>query len=986
MGVHNIICVLLAIVVSITSLPLRTQIETVTELSDSLKVIHLEETINNKPDDNKSKLHSDLQHEENHNISDEILVSRNLQRNNIRPGMTIFSNEITLTPDLNAGTFTGVAEIDVRLSSDTSEDEVVFSFDGLNVDSILQSVGGGTTYEQPAGFDTEDGLLTIFTGRNSVRFNFIINYSGSLDSWGNGLYRGNYGTDTYLAMNLHPTNARRVFPCFDDITVPANTFSLNVAGLNYQNMASNTAVQSVEDGVTKFTPMINSFPYLWGLVAHNMNAVSIQFQNVIFYVRQGVMNQDALSSSAINSFFSTLTEWTKKPYEEIFNGQEERLHILAVPDVDRDWYALSTISIWEPYVLMELGSPASQRKTGLMKLAQALARRWFGYVLMPESWNSQWVISGLGTTAAFEAFRIFQTDPSGADVTLLDADAIFLSDIIQESLYMDGYPTINPILTSEEDFEEDWVRSHVNGPLRFKAPAIIRMLQLTMSTTTDYIQQSAAQMLSTNSLEIVSSSAFYSALEGAYGQEPNRLIGDIADFLSPWIENSHYPMVRVTIDRTIISLSQVRFSFAAVSDIAYPIPITYTTSINPNFDNLRPELIMENSHQIINPGLSTEEGEEDWIIFNIQGQGYYRVNYPTEMWEVFAQVLADPERRAAIHPLNRATLIDDALNLARGGHIGYEVAMPIVLGMELETEYVVWKAFVRNMEFLKRFLLALVEEDEDLDPDIYLRMIRRTVVGLEQELTFTPELNVNEPAMTSLVRGLVMDHACRSNYDPCIAAAVDWFRDPNDNTIVNPNIPADLRPAVYCTSVMIGGEEERELLFNRLSLITNGYERLVILESLACSQDTGFILTYLQETLGDTYFVEERSRIFKAVVQSSRQNLATALQFISINTNNIRQAYGGSDKLEDIIAVLAGNIPDEDLTRNFVEWVNNRNNELDDSILSAERARDRVIQDNIWRMTNLQDLYEWIDENDAPTLMISMFLISVSLFIALFNH
>ncbi|VVD01645.1 unnamed protein product, partial [Leptidea sinapis] len=723
MGVHNMICVLLAIVVSITSLPLRTQIETVTELSDSLKVIHLEETINNKPDDNKSELHSDLQHEENHNISDEILVSRNLQRNNIRPGMTIFSNEITLTPDLNAGTFTGVAEIDVRLSSDTSEDEVVFSFDGLNVNSILQSVGGGTTYEQPAGFDTEDGLLTIFTGRNSVRFNFIINYSGSLDSWGNGLYRGNYGTDTYLAMNLHPTNARRVFPCFDDITVPANTFSLNVAGLNYQNMASNTAVQSVEDGVTKFTPMINSFPYLWGLVAHNMNAVSIQFQNVIFYIRQGVMNQDALSSSAINSFFSTLTEWTKKPYEEIFNGQEERLHILAVPDVDRDWYALSTISIWEPYVLMELGSPASQRKTGLMKLAQALARRWFGYVLMPESWNSQWVISGLGTTAAFEAFRIFQTDPSGADVTLLDADAIFLSDIIQESLYMDGYPTINPILTSEEDFEEDWVRSHVNGPLRFKAPAIIRMLQLTMSTTTDYIQQSAAQMLSTN-------------------------------------------------------LSQ---------------------------------------------------------------------------------------------------LIDDALNLARGGHIGYEVAMPIVLGMEHETEYVVWKAFVRNMEFLKRFLLAL-------------RMIRRTVVGLEQELTFTPELNVNEPAMTSLVRGLVMDHACRSNYDPCIAAAVDWFRDPNDNTIVNPNIPADLRPAVYCTSVMIGGEEERELLFNRLSLITNGYERLVILESLACSQDTGFILTYLQETLGDTYFVEERSRIFKAVVQSSRQNLATALQFISINTNNIRQA------------------------------------------------------------------------------------------------
>lgn len=40
--------------------------------------------------------------------------------------------------------------------------------------------------------------------------------------------------------------------------------------------------------------------------------------------------------------------------------------------------------------------------------------------------------------------------------------------------------------------------------------------------------------------------------------------------------------------------------------------------------------------------------------------------------------------------------------------------------MEHETEYAVWKAFVRNMDFLRKRLTAMVEEDDDLDQDIYL--------------------------------------------------------------------------------------------------------------------------------------------------------------------------------------------------------------------------------------------------------------------------
>lgn len=58
------------------------------------------------------------------------------------------------------------------------------------------------------------------------------------------------------------------------------------------------------------------------------------------------------------------------------------------------------------------------------------------------------------------------------------------------------------------------------------------------------------------------------------------------------------------------------------------------------------------------------------------------------------------------------------------------------------------------------------------------RMVRIAVAAVEEELGFE-EVPPNEPAMASLTRALVMDHACRSNYDPCIAAAFDMFYDGN---------------------------------------------------------------------------------------------------------------------------------------------------------------------------------------------------------------
>lgn len=62
-------------------------------------------------------------------------------------------------------------------------------------------------------------------------------------------------------------------------------------------------------------------------------------------------------------------------------------------------------------------------------------------------------------------------------------------------------------------------------------------------------------------------------------------------------------------------------------------------------------------------GISTQ----GWVIFNNNQTGYYRVNYDQQNWDLITdQLLKD---HTAISPINRAQIINDAMNLARAGKL-----------------------------------------------------------------------------------------------------------------------------------------------------------------------------------------------------------------------------------------------------------------------------------------------------------------------------
>lgn len=82
--------------------------------------------------------------------------------------------------------------------------------------------------------------------------------------------------------------------------------------------------------------------------------------------------------------------------------------------------------------------------------------------------------------------------------------------------------------------------------------------------------------------------------------------------------------------------------------------------------------------------------------------GYYRVNYDTDNWNLIIKELQ--EKNTNIPPLNRAQLLDDALNLARAGKLPYSLALDLTLYLEQEKDYIPWAAALTALSFLDRRL------------------------------------------------------------------------------------------------------------------------------------------------------------------------------------------------------------------------------------------------------------------------------------------
>ncbi|XP_025084007.1 aminopeptidase N-like [Pomacea canaliculata] len=178
--------------------------------------------------------------------------------------------------------------------------------------------------------------------------------------------------------------------------------------------------------------------------------------------------------------------------------------------------------------------------------------------------------------------------------------------------------------------------------------------------------------------------------------------------MDPWVTQMGYPVVSVKRNGTDkIVLTQERFvtSTDGTSDegeygYKWDIPVTIVTSVNPNFNVGKQNLIWfyRSTPEItINVPPTTT-----WLIVNAQQYGYFRVNYEDEMWmKIIEQLSNDP---SVIHPINRAQIINDAWSLAKKGDLNMSIALQTINFLRNDDDYVPWRAITSELTYLDLML------------------------------------------------------------------------------------------------------------------------------------------------------------------------------------------------------------------------------------------------------------------------------------------
>ena len=133
------------------------------------------------------------------------------------------------------------------------------------------------------------------------------------------------------------------------------------------------------------------------------------------------------------------------------------------------------------------------------------------------------------------------------------------------------------------------------------------------------------------------------------------------------------------------------------------VPLSYTDAVERNFDtnNTQPRLWLSPDQVTVTQESSVQE--ESWIMANIQGTGYFRVNYDERNWQLLSgQLLSDHQ---VIHVLNRAHLISDAFALAAVNTVPYTTPFDLIRYLQKEDHHVPWQSALTALGYVGRMFV-----------------------------------------------------------------------------------------------------------------------------------------------------------------------------------------------------------------------------------------------------------------------------------------
>ncbi|XP_075971973.1 putative aminopeptidase-2 [Anticarsia gemmatalis] len=749
---------------------------------------------------------------------------------------------------------------------------------------------------------------------NGQTYKLIIEYIGNINETplSRGVFRGSYtGNDGrkrwYAATHLQPTNSRQAFPSFDEPGFKS-TFDIIINrpasyGQSFSNMQllSSTPNGNRVREVFQRTPRMSAYLVTFhisedfAVIADNNNAQ----RSYRILARPNAVGQGEYALEV----GPPLTDWLGNYFGIDYYSMEPNI---KNDQIASPYWASGATENWglvtyrELRLLYEEGETNALDKMNIGTItAHELAHKWFGNLITCRWWDNVWINEGFASY-----FEYFAMD--GIDKTL-ELEDQFNIMYVQSALSTDSSASTRALQHTVNSPTE--VTGHFSGISYSKGASLLLMLKHLVTENT--FKKALNYFLTDKAYEHAFPADLYAAFTKAVSEDgvPSSTF-DIAGLMKYWVDEPGYPLlnVQVNMESGEIALSQERFFISATAtqtEQVWPLPVTFTTGSNPNWENLQPSLVMTSK---TDNTLRKNAGEE-WVIFNVKQKGIYRVNYDTRNWQLIANALSTNHNN--IHHLNRAQIVDDVFALMRSGKMTYQLGFQVIDFLKKDSSYYVWYPAITGFTWLRNRFLHLPEVLQEFN-EIIFEFMDHAIETLKYDVSDTENLT------TTLNRFFLLTFACNIGHKGCVENAEAKFTAlVNNNTPVNPN----LRRHVFCSGLRAGGLAEFRFLRNRRINSNNQGDEVAMLRALGCTAHEEAGKEFLNVILTDEVKAQDRVNALTFYYMGNRDNSKIALEWLKENVDDVRKAVVLPAWFNSVLSNIAGYLDEEGL-RNMETWLN----------------------------------------------------------------